>query len=42
MLGYNVETGKYYSVAPRPSQSEEKLHTESHGDADSGEEVSWE
>ncbi|RUS90682.1 hypothetical protein EGW08_001582, partial [Elysia chlorotica] len=39
MLGYNVETGNYYSVAPRPSQSEEKLHTEMQEDADSGEEV---
>ncbi|GFN92827.1 telomerase-binding protein est1a [Plakobranchus ocellatus] len=29
MLSYNVESGKYYSVAPQPSQSEEKINTDS-------------
>jgi len=40
LLGFNVETGKYYSVAPSPVRSEEKLATGKGGQdgADSGEE----
>ena len=28
MLGFNVETGCYYSTAPSPARSEEKLDIE--------------